>query len=107
MIVLSRKKTRTAAGCVVASVGIIIGMWLERFTIVVPTLINPRLPYPRGDYYPTWVEWSITAGCFSFFILLYMAFTKLFPIISIWEIEEGRKRSVPDTAKRVEAYLPE
>lgn len=107
MIILTRKKTRTAAGCVVASVGIIIGMWLERFTIVVPTLMNPRLPYPRGEYSPTWVEWSITIGCLAFFILLYMMFTKFFPIISIWEIEEGRKLSVSQTSERVESYLPD
>ncbi len=107
LIILSRKKTRNVTGCVISSVGIIIGMWLERFTIVVPTLINPRLPGAPGNYYPTWVEWSITAGCFAFFILLYMAFTKLFPIISIWEIEEGRKVSVSKTSKRVKTYLPE
>ncbi len=107
MIILTRKKTRNVTGCVIASSGIIIGMWLERFTIVVPTLLNPRLPYPRGEYYPTWVEWSITAGCFAFFILLYMAFTKVFPIISIWEVEEGRKISVSETSKRIESYLPE
>lgn len=106
LAVLVRKKTRTAAGCVVASIAITIGMWLERFTIVVPTLVNPRLPYPRGIYHPTWVEWSITAGCFAFFILLYMAFTKVFPIVSIWEIQEGRKVSVSETAERVETYLP-
>jgi molybdopterin-containing oxidoreductase family membrane subunit len=107
LAILSRKKTRTVTGCVVSSVGITIGMWLERWTIVVPTLVNPRLPYPRGVYTPSWVEWSITAGCFAFFILLYMAFTKVFPIVSIWEIEEGRELSVSETAKRVQTYLPE
>jgi molybdopterin-containing oxidoreductase family membrane subunit len=105
--ILSRKKTRNVAGCVVSSVAILIGMWLERFTIVVPTLINPRLPGAPGLYYPTWVEWSITAGCFTFFILLYMAFTKIFPIISVWEVEEGRKISVSETSERVKSYLPE
>lgn len=107
MFILTRKKTRTVTGCVIASIGITIGMWLERFTIVVPTLINPRLPYPGADYFPTWVEWSITAGSLAFFILLYMAFTKVFPIISIWEIEEGRRLSVAETSKRVQSYLPE
>ena len=107
MVILTRRKLRTIKGCVIASVAIIIGMWLERFTIVVPTLVNPRLPYPRGAYAPTWVEWSITAGCFAFFILLYMAFTKVFPIVSIWETEEGRKQSVSETSKRVRTYLPE
>lgn len=107
MIILSRKKTRSVTGCVVASIGIIIGMWLERFTIVVPTLINPRIPQAPGMYNPTWVEWSITAGCFAFFILLYMAFTKIFPIISIWEVEEGRKISVSATSERIKTYLPD
>lgn len=107
MVILVHRKLRTIKGCTIASVAIIIGMWLERFTIVVPTLVNPRLPYPRGTYVPTWVEWSITAGSFAFFILLYMAFTKVFPIISIWEVEEGRKQSVSETRKRLLTYLPE
>jgi len=107
MAILTRRRTRTIKGCLVASIAITIGMWLERLTIVVPTLINPRLPYPRGTYEPTWVEWSITAGCFAFFILLYMGFTKLFPIVSIWETEEGRNKSVAMTTERVQTYLPE
>jgi len=106
LAILTRRRGRTPVGCAIAGATITIGMWLERFTIVVPTLVNPRLPYPRGAYHPTWVEWSITAGCFAFFILLYMTFTKLFPIVSIWEIEEGRKCSVSETSARVEAYLP-
>lgn len=107
MAILTRRKTRTVTGCLVSSITITIGMWLERFTIVVPTLVNPRLPYPRGAYFPTWVEWSITLGCFAFFTLLYMAFTKVFPIISIWETEEGRRVSVEETAERVKTYLPD
>jgi len=80
-------------------------MWLERFTIVVPTLVNPRLPYPRGFYFPTWVEIAITAACFAAFILLYMIFTKVFPIVSIWEIREARE-GVKACTTRVESYLP-
>jgi molybdopterin-containing oxidoreductase family membrane subunit len=82
-IILVNKKTRTITGTVVASISVNIGMWLERFTIVVPSLANPRIPYERGVYHPTWVEWSIFAGCVALFILLYMIFTKLFPIVSI------------------------
>ena len=107
VVLLSNKKTRTIKGTFVASVGIIIGMWLERFTIVLPTLINPRLPYERGMYHPTWVEFSITAACFSAFILLYIIFTKIFPIVSVWEIKEGKKVGVEETVVRVKSYLPE
>jgi Ni/Fe-hydrogenase subunit HybB-like protein len=106
MIILSNSHTRTITGTVIASLSINIGMYLERYTIVVPTLVNPRLPYPRGIYTPTWVEWSILAGCFAAFILAYVLFTKLFPIVSIWEVREGREKSLPEVAERLREYLP-
>ncbi len=104
--ILCNRWTRTITGTVVASVSIVIGMWLERFTIVVPTLVNTRLPWQQGLYFPTWIEWSLLAACFATFILLYMIFTKLFPIVSIWEIREGRERSIQDTVERIQGYLP-
>lgn len=97
---------RTVAGTVVASFAVIIGMWLERFTIVVPTLVNPRLPYQRGIYHPTWVEFSLMAGCFAAFILLYVLFSKLFPIVSVWEIREGREKGFDEAVERIKGYLP-
>ena len=72
---------------------------------MVPTLANPRLPFERGFYAPTWVEMSITAGAVSFFMLLYMVFTKFFPIISIWEVREGREGLV-EAQERMVSYLP-
>lgn len=104
--VLCNRKTRTPVGTLVASVFVVIGMWLERYIIVVPTLLSPRLPYAQATYQPTWVEWSITAGCFSLFILLYMCFTKIFPIVSIWEVREGRKMAIHEVTKRVKTYFP-
>jgi molybdopterin-containing oxidoreductase family membrane subunit len=58
-------------------------------------------------YFPSWVELSIMAGTFSGFILVYMVATKFFPIISIWEIKEGREKSVEEVSERVAAYLPD
>ena len=104
--ILSFKKTRTPVGTLIASISVIIGMWLERFVIVVPTLTNPRLPNEAAIYHPTWVEWSIFAGCISFFILLYMIFTKVFPIVSIWEVREGREKSMAEVKERISTYLP-
>ncbi len=106
MIILSNRRTRTVKGTLYASVAVVIGMWLERFTIVLPTLINPRLPYERGTYSPTWIEFAVTAACFAMFILLYMGFTKIFPIISIWEIKEGKEKGIKETAERLRTYLP-
>ncbi len=104
--ILSFKKTRTPLGTLIASLSVIIGMWLERYVIVVPTLTNPRLPNEMVIYFPTWIEWSMFAGCISFFILLYMLFTKLFPIVSIWEVREGREKSMAEVQERIKTYLP-
>jgi Ni/Fe-hydrogenase subunit HybB-like protein len=104
--ILAFHRTRTVKGTVIASSAVIVGMWLERFTIVVPTLVNPRLPYPRGVYHPTWVEVSLTAGCFAAFILLYVLFSKLFPIVSVWEIREGREKGFDEAVERIKGYLP-
>jgi len=94
---LANPKTRTIAGTLVASISVNVGMWLERFTIVVPSLANPRAPIPGFVYAPSWVEWSLMAGCFAAFTLLYMGFTKLFPIVSIWELEAHETTVVPAT----------
>ncbi|HEY6006194.1 MAG TPA: NrfD/PsrC family molybdoenzyme membrane anchor subunit [Anaeromyxobacter sp.] len=105
-VVLCNRRTRTVKGTVLASVTVIIGMWLERWTIVVPSLSSPRLPGAAASYFPTWVEWSIFAGCVAAFTLLYMVFTKVFPIVSIWEIREGREAAVLQVVERVRSYLP-
>ena len=91
MSILPFRKLRTIPGCVTAAVSVNIGMWLERYTIVVPTLTNPRLPYQVQLYHPTWVEVAITVASFAMMVLLYMIFVKIFPIVSIWEIQEGRE----------------
>jgi hypothetical protein len=51
------------------------------------------------------VEVSITVGAVSFFVLLYMVFTRLFPIISIWEVQEGHE-GMAEAQARMVGYLP-
>jgi Ni/Fe-hydrogenase subunit HybB-like protein len=87
--ILAIKRLRTVAGTVVASIGVVAGMWLERYLIIVPTLAQPRLASNWGSYRPTWVEIILTAGTFAYFVLLYTVFTRLFPIIAVWEYKEG------------------
>ena len=85
--ILAIKKLRTITGTVIASTGVVIGMWLERFLIIVPSLSNKYLPYSFGSYRPTWVEITITAATFAGMAMLYMLFAKTVPIISIWELK--------------------
>ena len=107
MILLVRLGRHTVGRTVLASLSIVVGMWLERFNIIIPTLSNPRLPFPEGHYWPTWVEWGETAGSFGLFILLYTLFVKFFPIISIWEIREGREVGLKEVEERLRTYLPD
>lgn len=100
----------TIGGCVTASVSVLIGMWLERYLIVVPSLSNPRLPRSDVAYQASWVEWSLLASFVAFFILLYSLFTKFFPIVSIWEVQEGRDHALDEVTTRVKegiASVPE
>lgn len=89
---LAIKKLRTITGCVIASIGVVIGMWLERFLIIVPSLSRKYLPYAWvvSPYRPTWVEITITAATFAAMAMLYMLFSKFIPIISVWELKWGQ-----------------
>ena len=104
--ILAIKRLRTLTGTIVASSFIVVGMWLERFIIVVPSLSQPRLLPSEVVYHPTWVELFVTLGFFATFILLYVLFTKVFPIVSVWEIQEGREKSLDEVHERVKGYLP-
>jgi molybdopterin-containing oxidoreductase family membrane subunit len=90
-LILAFKRTRTILGTSMASASVLAGMWLERYLIVIPTLTEPRLPYARGFYVPTWVEWSMMAGLCAGFTLAIILFSKIFPVITLWEMEKEEK----------------
>ena len=85
--ILAIKRLRTITGTVIASLAVVIGMWLERFLIIVPSLSHKYLPYSWGDYRPTWVEITIMVGTFAGMALLYVLFSKAVPIILVWELK--------------------
>ena len=66
-----------------------IGMWLERFLIIVPSLGHKYLPYSYGIYGPQPVEIIVASATFAAMALLYVLFAKVVPIISIWELKAG------------------
>jgi Ni/Fe-hydrogenase subunit HybB-like protein len=70
-----------------ASIILNIAFWIKRFTIVVPSLLNPPL-YQTGIYIPTITEASIMLGTFWMAVLLYVAFVKIFPIIELDVVKE-------------------
>ena len=87
-ILLGISKLRSIPTIAISSATVIVGMWLERFLIVVPPLATPHLAAAEGTYVPSWVELSITVGTFAAMALLYLLFVKVVPIIAIWEYED-------------------
>jgi Ni/Fe-hydrogenase subunit HybB-like protein len=98
---LSISRLRTITGCVVASVGVLVGMWLERFLIIVPSLANRALPYSWGTYQPQPIEIVITIATFAAMALLYTLFAKLVPVISIWELKVGEHPPPAQTPQEI------
>ncbi|MHA2274934.1 MAG: NrfD/PsrC family molybdoenzyme membrane anchor subunit [Candidatus Kariarchaeaceae archaeon] len=77
----------------IAATMINLGMWLKRFLITVPTLARPTLDEGWHQYTPTEVELWILVSKFASFILFFIILMKLFPIISLWEVEEEYNRA--------------
>ena len=70
------------------SILINVGMWLERFVIIVSSLAHEFDPAAWGLYEPTWVEAGITVGSFAWFFLWFLLFIKFLPLVSLAEVKE-------------------
>ena len=78
-----------------------IGMWLERFVIIVSSVHRDFLPSSWGMFYPTWIDVITFVGTFGVFFLLYLLFVRFIPVIAISEV-----RSVlPEANPHAPMYL--
>jgi molybdopterin-containing oxidoreductase family membrane subunit len=64
-----------------------IGMWFERFVIIVTSLAQDFLPSSWGHYSPSWVEIWTFAGTFGIFLSLFLLFMRFLPMIAISEVK--------------------
>jgi molybdopterin-containing oxidoreductase family membrane subunit len=65
-----------------------IGMWMERFVLIVTSQSRDFLPSAWRDYRPTFVDGSLLVGSISFFLLLFLLFLRFVPFIPISELKE-------------------
>ncbi|HEX7573954.1 MAG TPA: hydrogenase, partial [Bacteroidota bacterium] len=68
------------------SIVINIGMWLERYVIVVTSLARDFLPSSWAMYYPTFWDIATLAGTIGLFLALMFVFIRLMPMISMFEL---------------------
>jgi len=70
------------------SIVVNIGMWLERFVIVVISLTRDFVPSAWGRYSPTFWDWATFIGTMGLFVMLIFLFVRVLPAISIAEMRE-------------------
>lgn len=64
-----------------------IGMWFERFVIVVTSLSRDFLPSSWGYFSPTWVDIGMLIGSFGLFFTLFLLFCRYLPVVAISEVK--------------------
>jgi molybdopterin-containing oxidoreductase family membrane subunit len=70
------------------SIFINIGMWFERYVIIVTSLSHEYEPFAWGVYRPSIVEMGIMIGSFAWFGFWFLLFTRLLPAVAIAELKE-------------------
>ena len=82
-----RLRTNVAFLFVLATL-INVGMWFERYVIIIGSLSREFVPAAWGLYIPSIAELSILAGSFAWFSMWFLLFLKVFPVIAVSEIKE-------------------
>ena len=82
------RKVRASMGAVFAiSIAINVGMWFERFVIIVTSLHRDYLPSSWASYTPTSIEVATLLGSFGLFFTLFLLFCRFVPVIAISEVK--------------------
>jgi Ni/Fe-hydrogenase subunit HybB-like protein len=79
----------------VIALGIIVGMWCERFVIVVTSLHRSYMPSEWGNFYPTLWDWATLAGSIGLFLTLFMLMMRFLPMVSIAELRDLAAQKQP------------
>jgi Ni/Fe-hydrogenase subunit HybB-like protein len=72
----------------VISIIVNIGMWFERFVIIVGSVAHDFIPHAWGLYWPTLLEFGIMIGSFCLFFFLFLLFVKHLPSVAMTELKE-------------------
>ena len=96
IVILFFKKLRTIKSITFAAIVAIVGLWFNRYLIVVPTLETPYLPIQDTreefvHYTATWIEWALSFAGVAAFILFFILIMKLVPIIPMSGIIDNER----------------
>ena len=77
----------------IMSIIVNIGMWFERFVIIVTSLHRGHMPASWSMFYPTWVDIGVFVGTLGIFSVLYLLYARYFPVLAISEVKTILKSS--------------
>ena len=77
----------------IISIFVNIGMWFERFVIIVTSLHRDYLPSSWVMYSPTYIEVGIFVGTIGLFFTLFLVFSRVFPVIALAELKSIIKKT--------------
>ncbi len=89
-----RKVRRSIPWLFGISILINIGMWSERFVIIIGGVAHDFMPNAWGSYSPTIIEYGVLVGSFSLFFFLFLLFVKHMPSVSMTEMKESVHKGV-------------
>lgn len=84
----------------VISLGVLVGMWLERFMLIVTSLYQDFMPSSWGMFYPTFWDIAFLAGSVGLFFVLYLLFVRLAPVVSMFELRKLVHKRTDDASNR-------
>jgi molybdopterin-containing oxidoreductase family membrane subunit len=88
------RRLRTSGICLwIIGLVVAMGVWLERYVIVISSLHLDHLPSAWGPYTPTFWDWAKLIGTFGLFLFFELLFVRALPVISIFEVRELVLRS--------------
>jgi molybdopterin-containing oxidoreductase family membrane subunit len=82
-----RRLRRSYAAMIFVAVAVTVGMWFERFVIIVGSLHQDYLPSAWRTFTPTWVDFGILFGSFGLFFTLVLLFARVLPVMATTEIK--------------------
>ena len=88
---------RAALGCV-KTLLVLVGMWCERFLLIVNSLFRDFLPSSAGMFYPTVWDLVFLFGSMAFFLVLLLLFARLLPMLSMAELRKLLPRHAGEDA---------
>jgi molybdopterin-containing oxidoreductase family membrane subunit len=83
------------------SIVVNIGMWFERFVIIVISLHRDFIPSSWAMFYPTWVDMSVFVGSIGLFFTMFLLFIRVLPSIAIAEVKLLLKSSSEQAKKKL------